>query len=59
MKIVIKAEPKEIADLIVALQGQQDSKQRIELSVPDNIDVSSLLTYITNCCGDYLVKENS
>ena len=26
MKITIETEPKEIADLIVALQGQQDSK---------------------------------
>lgn len=26
MKIAIETEPKEIADLIVALQGQQDSK---------------------------------
>ena len=26
MKITIEAEPKEIADLIVALQGQQDTK---------------------------------
>lgn len=48
MKITVKGEAKEIADLIVALQGHPFFKTKCEISVPDNIDKEKLLDRISN-----------
>ncbi|MFR5799240.1 MAG: hypothetical protein ACLUFX_10440 [Oscillospiraceae bacterium] len=46
MKITIETEPKEIADLIAALQGQQISKVKFRLATPKKISAEGLSAYI-------------
>ena len=45
MKITIETEPKEIADLIAALQGQQISKVKFRLATPKKISAEGSVSY--------------
>lgn len=54
MKITIEAEPKEIADLIVALQDQHISKAVFKVAAPRVINGNDLKKYIGNAISTSL-----